>query len=213
MEKKHKKTPPGRPRSFDRDEALRAAMLLFWERGYEGVTLTDLQTAMGGITPPSFYAAFGSKEQLFREAVELYCATIGTRPVDALARGATARDGVGAMLRESARAFCGADTPRGCLIVMGAVNCTQASKEVEEHLLGLRRQVPDLIRKRLERGVAEGDVPAGTDLAAIASFYTTVLHGLAVRAHDGASRKALLAAVDGAMAAWNAMIGTLTVSD
>jgi AcrR family transcriptional regulator len=180
----------------------RASARFFWAHGYDAVTLDDLQAAMGGITPPSFYAAFGSKEKLFREAVELYGRTIGNKPVLALAEQPTARAAVEVMLRESVKAFCGSGTPRGCLIVLGTTNCSRASKDVQDHLTALRRQVPLLIRRRLERGVAEGDLPAGVDMPALTSFYTTVLHGLAIRARDGASRKALMSAVDGAMAAW-----------
>lgn len=193
----------GRPRSFDREEALRSAMALFWTEGYEGVTLEDLQAAMGGITPPSFYAAFGSKEKLFREVIERYRTTVGDRPARALAAGPTARAAIEAMLHESVKAFCGTDTPRGCLLVLGAMNCARANKGVQDHLMELRRQVPGLIRSRLERGVVEGDVPAGADLGALAAFYTTVLHGLAIHARDGASRKAMMDAVRGAMAAWS----------
>ena len=78
----------GRPRSFDREDALRRAMEVFSALGYEGATLTGLQEAMGGITAPSFYAAFGSKEDLFREAVELYSKTLGVPMMKALARRA-----------------------------------------------------------------------------------------------------------------------------
>ena len=88
----------GRPRTFDREQALRSAMEVFWARGYDGTTLEDLQAAMGGIAPPSFYAAFGSKDELFREVVELYRATMGERifgPLD----GPTARAGIEGLLR------------------------------------------------------------------------------------------------------------------
>src|SRR4051812_1938969 len=95
----------GRPATFDRGEALQRAMELFWARGYEGATLEDLQVAMGGITPPSFYHAFGSKEALFRKAVDLYAATIGGPTVRALQEGQTAREGVEAMLRLTAESF------------------------------------------------------------------------------------------------------------
>src|ERR1041385_8504455 len=105
----------GRPREFDRQKALQSAMELFWAQGYETTTLADLQKAMGGITAPSFYAAFGSKEALFREAVELYKQTQGAPVVQAMAAGPTARASIEAMLRAAVESVCGHGKPRGCL--------------------------------------------------------------------------------------------------
>ena len=198
--------PRGRPRTFDREQALRSAMEVFRARGYDGATLEELQAAMGGIAPPSFYAAFGSKDQLFREAVELYRTTTGERILHAL-DAATARDAIGDLLRAAAAQFGDADEPRGCLIVLGALNCTRANKDAHDHLRGLRQQGLEIIRGRIARGVADGDVPATAPVTEMASFYTTVLHGLAVRARDGASRQALMAAADAAMAAWTPLVG------
>jgi AcrR family transcriptional regulator len=192
----------GRPAGFDRAHALERAMELFWERGYEGATLEDLQAAMGGISPPSFYHAFGSKEELFREAVDLYVATIGGPTVQALEEARTAREGIDAMLRLTAEALSRPGKPHGCLLVLGATNCAPANKGAEEYLLGLRQRAPQVIRQRLERAVAEGELQPHLDLGAVAAFYATVLHGLGIRAGDGATRAALIAAVDGAMAAW-----------
>ena len=197
--------PRGRPRTFDREQALRSAMDVFWERGYEGATLEELQTAMGGIAPPSFYAAFGSKDKLFREAVALYHATLGGRMRNALA-APTAREAIEGLLHEGVRCFSEGDTPRGCLLILGAINCTRANKEAYDHLHELRQQGPEMIRQRLARGVAEGDLPAGAPVTEMASFYTTVMQGLAVRARDGASRQALVNAAQGAMAAWEPMV-------
>ena len=197
--------PRGRPRTFDREQALRSAMDVFWARGYEGATLEELQTAMGGIAPPSFYAAFGSKDQLFREATALYHATLGERMRTAM-DAATARESIEGLLQEGVRCFSDDDTPRGCLLILGAINCTRANKDAYEHLHELRQQGPDMIRQRLARGVAEGDLPAGAPVTEMASFYTTVMQGLAVRARDGASPKALMSAALGAMAAWEPMI-------
>jgi AcrR family transcriptional regulator len=198
----------GRPRSFDRTRALEQALWVFREHGYEAATLTDLQQAMGGITAPSFYAAFGSKEQLFAEAVELYRATEGVHAGRALSAGTTARDSIAAMLRASAETFCKPGEPRGCLLVVGALNCSPANAGVEDRLRKLRLKTKKEITKRLERGVKEGDLPPGADVEKLASFYTTVLHGLSIQARDGASRKALLDAVDSAMAAWDQNLHT-----
>lgn len=195
----------GRPRSFDRDKALCEAQQLFWARGYEGVSLADLQDAMGGITAPSFYAAFGSKEALFREIIDLHRRTEGRAPAEALSGGATARDGIEGMLRSAAESFSQPGKPGGCLLVVGAMNCTQANRGVADYLQGMRRERQKLIRGRLQRGVREGDIPAGADLPALALFYITVMDGLALQARDGASRKALMAVVEGAMSAWPAL--------
>jgi AcrR family transcriptional regulator len=195
----------GRPRSFDRDQALCQAQHLFWARGYEGVTLADLQEAMGGITAPSFYAAFGSKEALFREIVELHRRTDGRVPGEALNGGATARDAIEGMLRAAAESFSQPGKPNGCLLVVGAANCAKANRGIADYLHDMRRERQKIIRQRLQRGVQEGDLPRGVDLAALAFFYITVMDGLAMQARDGATRKTLLSAVDAAMAAWDSL--------
>jgi AcrR family transcriptional regulator len=192
----------GRPSTFDRGEALQRAMELFWERGYEGATLEDLQAAMGGINPPSFYHAFGSKEALFREAVDLYVATIGEPILQALQDGRTARGSVEAMLRLTAEFISTPGRPRGCMLVLGATNCAPASKGAQDYLQAIRRRAPEVIKDRLKRAVGEGELAPEVDTGAIAAFYATVIHGLGIRAGDGAPRAALMAAVDGAMAAW-----------
>jgi len=193
----------GRPREFDRDEALKRAMELFWERGYEGATLADLQKVMGGITPPSFYAAFGSKEKLFREAVGLYNRIEGTPMVTALTAGSTARASIENWLRAAAESFCRTDKPRGCLVVMGAMNCMPGNKNIERFMCDQRVNREKFIRQRLRRGIAEGDLPKDTDVSSLVSFYSTLVDGLALRSRDGASRKTLLSIVERAMAAWD----------
>ena len=92
------------------------------------------------------------------------------------------------------------------MLVLGAINCTPANTAAQDYLQSIRQQAPAVIERRFKRAVTDGDLPDSADTAAIASFYTTVIHGLGIRAGDGASRKALMAAVDGAMAAWPALI-------
>jgi AcrR family transcriptional regulator len=192
----------GRPRSFDRAAALRQAMAVFWQRGYEGTSLGDLTAAMG-INRPSLYAAFGCKEALFREAVALYDAVEGGATARALQDEPTARAAVEVMLRDNAEAYAAPDKPPGCMIVLGAMLGTPECQEVRDHLAEHRRQAQDSLRQRLQQAVAEGELPAGTDTAALAAFYTTVLQGLSIQARDGASHQALGAVVDCAMAAWD----------
>ncbi|KYF50023.1 TetR family transcriptional regulator [Sorangium cellulosum] len=194
----------GRPRSFDRAAALRRAMEVFWERGYEGTSLSDLTAAMG-ISSPSLYAAFGCKEALFREAVALYTEVEGAAASRAMGAQPTARGAVEAMLRSNAEAYVCPGKPSGCMIVLAATLGTPESEGVRSYLAEVRRSAQGELQRRLERGVAEGDVPAGTDTAALAAFYTTVLNGLSLQARDGASREALQAIVDCAMAAWDVL--------
>lgn len=196
---------PGRPRSFDRAAALERAMRVFWERGYETTSMTDLTTAMG-INSPSLYAAFGCKEQLFREAVALYDATEGGPVTRALTEAPTARDAVEAVLRHNACAFTQEDKPRGCMIVLAATHCAEANTEVRDHLARWRCVGMRELAQRLDRGVREGDLPAGVDTAAVASYYTAVIQGMSVQARDGASHATLTKIVDRAMAAWDAVV-------
>jgi AcrR family transcriptional regulator len=193
----------GRPRSFDRNHALCRAQKVFWARGYPEVTVADLQRAMGDITASSFYAAFGSKEALFREIVELHRQTAGRAPVEALTGSATARAAIEAMLRTAAEIFSQPGEPSGCLLVVGAANCTRANRAIGEYLRDLRRERDAVIRERLQRGVREGDLSGNVDLDALTFFYVTILDGLALQARDDASRATLMAAIDGAMAAWD----------
>lgn len=197
----------GRPRAFDREDALRRAMTLFWSHGYEGASLGDLTAAMG-INKPSLYAAFGCKEELFREAVAFYDASEGAVLQQALETAPTARAAVEALLRVNADAYAHPKKPRGCMIVLSSLVGAPENEELRRFLAKLRRQGEDDLRRRIERGRAEGDVPPGADPRRLARFYTTVLQGLSVQARDGASRKALNAIVDDAMAAWDSLAGS-----
>ncbi len=196
----------GRPRTFDRAYALHRAMEVFWEGGYEGASMTDLTSAMG-ITSPSLYAAFGCKEALFREAVAHYNETEGAAVAAALRDLPTAREAIAEVMRHQVIAYTDPDKPRGCMIVLAATTSSDRSPRVHEHLAEWRMATEHDFRERIERGIADGDVPAGANAATIAAFYNAVNQGMAIQARDGADRSKLSAVAESAITAWAGLIG------
>lgn len=180
-------------------------MELFWRNGYDATTLPDLLEAMGGISPPSFYAAFGSKEKVFADSVMLYHREVAGRSSDALAGGATAREAIRNFMYAGVDGFSGRGKPKGCLVVLGGVNCGSAS--IARMLAAIRQQAVEVLRNRLRRGVAEGDIPKSADVGAMADFYSVTMYGLALSASDGMSARSLRRVVDAALTAWDGLAG------
>ncbi len=191
----------GRPRSFDRSAALARAMELFWTKGYEGASISDLTEAMG-IGSPSLYAAFGSKEALFREAIELYGRIEGPEIWDVVENAPDARAAVEGFLTATAHSFSRPGKPRGCMVVLSQLNTTEASASVCAALRENRAQGQSGLEARLRRAVGDGDLPPSVDVAGLAAFYLTVQQGMSIQARDGVSEDRLLAVAKGAMAAW-----------
>ncbi|NSZ58446.1 TetR/AcrR family transcriptional regulator [Agrobacterium tumefaciens] len=189
--------PRGRPRSFDRDHALERVMEVFWAKGYEGAQINDLIAAIG-VTPPSFYAAFGSKETAFREAVDLYMNTVGARSRDALDNAATASEALRDMLIVSIDVSL-STKPGGCLLILGVVNCLPENEAVRDHLFAARRKTVEAIAFRLERGVREGDLPSDTNVPDLANFFHGIVQAISFQARDGATRPQLEALIEPAL--------------
>jgi AcrR family transcriptional regulator len=194
----------GRPRGFDRAAALKAAMAVFWQRGYEATSLSDLTQAMG-VNAPSLYAAFDCKEALFGEALDLYQQSEGAEPQRLLQEGRTAKDSFAAMLRFHAADYVNPQKPPGCMAVLAAIVGAPENKSVRARMTATRRLAVDALAARIRRGMVEGDVPKGADAVALATFYTTLLQGMSIQARDGATKKQLLATAEAAMAAWDGM--------
>ncbi len=177
----------GRRRAFDADTALIRAMEVFWRKGYEGASLSELTRAMG-IRPPSLYMAFGNKDGLFRRALDLYARMRAPFMEEVLA-APTAR-GV-AQRYLSGWAQLAGEPPRGCLLVQGGLACGEAGEGVPQEL-ALRRAGPEAeLRARFERARSEGDMPGDADPTALARYLSAVVYGMAVQAGAGATPEAL----------------------
>ncbi|HEX7639595.1 MAG TPA: TetR/AcrR family transcriptional regulator, partial [Burkholderiaceae bacterium] len=195
--------PRGRPLSFDRDTALEAAMHVFWERGYEAASISDLTSAMG-ITPPSLYTAFGDKEQLFLEAIERYAMGYGSISERALREEPTARGAIERWLVEAAKELTEPCHPKGCMVVMAATNCSAAAERVQATLARRRGDAIANVGRRIQGAIDDGELPADTDADELANFYAAVYQGMSLQAKDGATREGLLRTVRTAMRAWPA---------
>lgn len=193
----------GRPREFDRHVALHKAMRLFWVRGYEATSISDLTETMG-IGTKSLYAAFGSKDALYSEALHLYSTTHEELVLGRFRKCATAREAVLAFLQDSARAMTGSDCdlPHGCMVNLGFVG-SDGHVELSELMKAARSGAFEILKARFEKAVVEGDLASSIDVSKLARFVQTVQSGMAIRARDGADRADLEAVADFAMAGWD----------
>ncbi len=189
----------GRPREFDVDAALDAAMRLFWHKGYEGTSLSDLTEAMG-VNRPCLYAAFGNKEELFRKALDRYAEVRGPITSAALARP-TARGVAEALLSGSAEALAQPEHP-GCLLVQAALACGDGAEAIRRELNVRRGAAVETLRQRFERAQAAGDFPPGAEPADLARYVVTVINGMAVQAAGGAGAEELRRVAEIALGAW-----------
>lgn len=189
----------GRPRSFDRDIALQKMLSVFWSKGYVAAQLADL-TRAAGIAAPSFYAAFGSKEEAFREAVSLYIATVGAEPMRVLEAEGDLRTNLQAMLRASVDVAL-QQPPGGCLLILGAIECSKDQQAPQTLLHEARKLTRSLIHARLERAREQGELPPKTDVARGAAFLHGIMQMISFQARDGATRAELEGLIPLAMTA------------
>lgn len=190
----------GRPAGFDRNTVLQKAMLLFWTKGYQATSISDLVKCMG-IQSASIYSAFGSKEQLFDEVVQLYCQSVGRDIWGPLQQHALAREGIEAMLRASASIMQISAGPGGCLVNLGAIE-GGAADPVTAKLRALRHGAEQHIIARLEQAKNQGEIAAAVNTGQVGMFYAAIQQSISLRARDGATATQLTQLVDMAMTVW-----------
>jgi AcrR family transcriptional regulator len=190
----------GRPREFDTEKALDAALDLFWRHGYEGTSLAALAGAMG-INMPSLYAAFGNKESLFRKVLERYL----QRPASYLRIALAEPTARGVAEQALSGAINMVTNPRhrdGCLLVHGALATSPGGEVIRRELNRLRAAGETAVRKRFERAMVEGDLPGDADPAQLARYLMTVIWGLSVQVAGGATEAQLKSVADFALRNW-----------
>jgi TetR/AcrR family transcriptional regulator, copper-responsive repressor len=201
----NKNLPPGkrtgRPRAFDREQALNTALDLFWRQGFEGTSTAQLTAAMG-IAPPSLYAAFGSKEALFREALAAYGQRYGGFLSKSMAAPGPTRMAVEQMLLRAARQFANAEHPLGCMVAAGELQASPASAALVAEVTAQRMAAQRAVRSRLETARKAGELPADTDTATLGAFFAMTIQGMAVQARDGAKPALLKRLAALALQAW-----------
>ncbi|TCQ02434.1 TetR family transcriptional regulator [Rhizobium sp. PP-F2F-G36] len=180
----------GRPRRFDRTEILDRALMAFWQNGYEATSMEDLVKAMG-INSPSIYAAYGSKEALFSEAVHRYRTHHAAGLLDALNGAPDAVSGLTAMFETAIDLFTRPGHPTGCFIVVASGGNAPTTAAIQADLSRLRRQRSDEIAARIERDVGEGRPRPQYPVRPLADMYAAILQGISIAARDGVSRSRL----------------------
>ena len=188
----------GKPRSFDREAVLKKALAVFWKRGYEPASIAELCEAME-INPPSVYAAFGNKAQLFMEAVNHYENVYWNDAWQRLEDEPDVRTAMVGFFQDAAQILTSQDAPCGCMVVLGAANVSRESQDVNDALKALREEGKDCFLARLKQGVDDGDLPADTDVDTLASTLNTLFHGMSIQARDGVSQAELERVVKAAM--------------
>lgn len=191
----------GRPRVLDREAALAVANRLFWQHGYEGTSITDLTKAMS-ITPPSLYAAFGSKAELYRQVLDYNIAQESSRRAAALRDIKSAYEALAFYLYDAADGVTQMGKPHGCMISTAALQHAEENAAIAADLAKRREAAVRFMQERFDQAVREGDLPSGTDTEALAHFYSAVVQGISAQACDGACTALLHRVVDTALRAW-----------
>lgn len=191
----------GRPRGFDRTTAVDSAMRLFWERGFEGTSLEDLIGAMG-ISLSSFYGTFGSKKQLFCEAMDHYFVGPGGWFQELMDKGYGVRSTMEMAFEQAAVAWTSEQFPPGCMVSAAVVHAPPELVDLSEELRDRRNDLAPAILLRLTEARTRREIPEDTDIDALATFFASCLRGMSVLARDGASREKLRGIGRMAMQAW-----------
>lgn len=178
------KRSKGRPREFDRQKALDAALRIFWAKGYEPATLPELCQAMG-INPPSLYAAFGNKAQLFLEAMHYYEQTYWRKLEENFQAEPDIHKAIRDYFEQAAVILVSPDLPCGCMVVVAAVNISDSEQEIIREITAMRQATRLMFLEKLRAAIRMGQIPPDTDAPALAGALNALLEGMSLLAKEG----------------------------
>lgn len=190
----------GRPRTFDIEEALEAALGVFWRKGFEGTSYADLVAATG-VERPALYSAFGNKDALFLHALERYGTHYGKYVWEAVSLK-TSREVATSVLEGAVELNTRFADRAGCFGINGALAGSDDSEASRQALIKWRAEGEAVLQERFERARQEGDLPADADASVLAAYILTVAHGMAVQAKAGFSKGKLIAVARQALSTW-----------
>jgi AcrR family transcriptional regulator len=190
----------GRPRVFEKDEALGKALTVFWERGYDGATVAELTTALG-INKPSLYAAFGNKEELFKQSLAKYLAGPAAFVLEAI-KEPTARLVAEKFLLSAAVFLTDHQHPKGCMVVQGALSCAQSAEVIKGQLIQYRQHYEAQLAKRFKQAQLDGDLSLACNPTDLAKFLATLHQGMSVQATNGTTEAELKSMLKMALKMW-----------
>jgi AcrR family transcriptional regulator len=181
--------PRGRPRKFNEDAVLSAAMLVFWEKGLSATSLDDLAAAMN-MNRPSIYNAFGNKDAVYRATLARFCSQLDEGLEATLEASASLRPGLTKFFYQAIEVYCGSNPPMGCLMICTAPSEALTHPEIGQDLKDLIRRLDRGFQRRLERAQRDGEL-SGVEPKTAAKLLQATLQTLALRARSGESRASL----------------------
>jgi AcrR family transcriptional regulator len=191
----------GRPPALDRDVGLDIAARLFWERGYEGTSTADLTKAMR-INPPTLYSMFGSKQELYRQALDFSIARENGRRSEILRSNLPVYEALSLYLYDIADGDTQPDKPPGCMVSTAVLQHAEENASIARMTAALRETSLQTMKARFDRAVEEGELPEQTDTDTLARFYGAIIQGMSAQACDGACNALLKRLIDVALTAW-----------
>ncbi len=190
----------GRPRSFNPDEALQKAMLVFWQHGFESTSMSLLSKKMD-MNAPSIYSAFGDKKSLFLKALEIYVGDLNEIKTF-IDNSTSALEAADQLLRLSAVRFTGKETPKGCMLASAVASGSDECSDIQLIAARTRLKIESFLKARIEKDIKSKILPKTFSAEALAGLTLATIQGMSVLARDGASQKKLVLIAEASLNAW-----------